>query len=212
MAIARTNRDEEIIETLTLRVHLASLEQIQRTWWGQSERSKKTARERLRSLERDGMIERRRVTIHPMLAMEKPEMVWTPGEAMPRLGPVAYRLQKRWTEPMKLSTVFIASRKAANEFGGFGGKFKHRTQLTHDIHVAELYLRLLEKDQSTRERWIGEEVLGRDLKGETVPDAILKNSDGLPELIIDFGGRYDTRRLRHFHEHCQKRELAYELW
>ena len=147
-----------------------------------------------------------------MLTLEKPVAVWRPGNEEPKFGPVAYRLQKRWTKPLKLTTVLLASRKAANRFGGFGGKFKHRTQLTHDVHLAEIYLGYLKADGSIAERWLGEEIAEKAKPADKLPDATLVNGDGTANLIVEFGGSYDRRRVEKFHRFCERKSLPYELW
>ncbi|QDV66095.1 hypothetical protein Mal65_52680 [Crateriforma conspicua] len=212
MRTALTKRDEDLLKTLTHRVHVATAEQIGRGWWGGCREPGRSALERVRTLQKMGLVECHRVNIHPLLRMEKPEACWSPGQPRPDFGAVAYRLRNRWTRSLKLTAVVIASKKAANTFAGFGGKFKHRTQLTHDTHVAELYLRRTAMDATVRERWVGEEILGRDTRGEKVPDALLTNGVGEADLVIDFGGSYDKRRVQQFHSYCEKNEVAYELW
>ncbi len=96
--VTLTNRDVDVLETLTLKVHLATLEQIFSGWWSNCSRGTKAARERLSKLEKDGWIERHRVNVHPMLTLAKPELTWVPGGPTPDFGPVSYRLKKRWTE------------------------------------------------------------------------------------------------------------------
>ncbi|MBC8356866.1 MAG: hypothetical protein H8E66_33255 [Planctomycetes bacterium] len=146
MPVVMTKRDEELLETLTLKVHLFTLLQAATAWWGTGPQAIRNARERLGKLSTAGLVERSQVNLFPMLSLNTPEVSWTPGGSMPQFGPIAYRFQKRWDAAMRLETVYIATRKAANQFGGFGGKFKHRTQLTHDVHVTEIYLRLNERD------------------------------------------------------------------
>lgn len=212
MRTALTDRDEDLLKTLTHRVHVATAEQIGRGWWSGCRKPEHAAHHRISTLQKMGLLERHRVNIHPLLQMEKPEASWSPGKPRPDLGAVAYRLRSRWTRSLELTTVVIASKKAANAFGGFGGKFKHRTQLTHDTHVTELYLRRVAMDATVRESWTGEEILGQDILGEKVPDALLRNNDGQADLVIDFGGSYDKRRVQQFHSYCEKIEVGYELW
>ena len=212
VSIVLTNRDKELIEALTLRVHLMTLDQAVENWWPPTSRAKTTAQSRFRKLESAGWLTRKRVNIHPMLPLKKPVVVWSPGDAEEDFGPVAYRLQKRWTQSLKLTTVLLASRKAANHFGGFGGKFKHRTQLTHDVHLAEVYLRYLRADGSIAKRWQGEEIAEKDDPADKLPDATIVDVDGVANLIVEFGGSYDRRRVEKFHRFCERKSLPYELW
>lgn len=128
MTISLTNRDVDLLETLTLKVHLATLEQMTKGWWMGSTRGEKAARERLSKLEKEGWVLRHRVNAHPMLPLLKPELTWQPGQCLPEFAPVSYRLKKRFRHPMELTTIYMAAPKAANHFGGCGG-FRHRTHM-----------------------------------------------------------------------------------
>jgi len=211
MGIATTKRDESIVETLALKVRLASLEQIAANWWQVSPRAIQTTRERLKKLEEAGLVERRRVNIHPLLNLSTPVVTWSLNEAEPNFGQVGYRLRSRWQKAMQLTTIYLATRMAANQCGGFGGKFKHRTQLTHDVHVAGIYFELLKTEPNVRQRWSGEELLEIE-PGEKCPDAMLLDANGEPEEIIEFGGKYGPRRVAEFHRFCELREIGYRLW
>ncbi len=210
MNVVITNRDEELLSTLSLKIHLASLEQIASAWWAEATAPDRQARERLRKLEADDWLLRKRVNIHPLLGLVSPVVRWSPLDAAPDFGAVAYQLQKRWTEKLELITVYIASRKTANHFGGFGGKFKHRNQLTHDLHLADVYFSMVYRDRSLATKWSGEEERFSD--GEKLPDAVLLDSKGRVTEVIEFGGRYDRRRVEAFHHYCEVRRFPYQLW
>lgn len=210
MILSLTKRDEAVLSTLSLKVHLASLSQIAAEWWGESSAPERAARARLRQLENAGWLLRKRVNIHPLLSLEEPILVWSPSKAEPNFGAVSYQLRKRWTMPLQLTTAFIASRKTANQYGGFGGKFKHRTQLTHDLHLAELYFAMIAEDAGVSKRWSGEEERASD--GEKLPDAVLLNESGEVDEVIEFGGQYDRRRVEEFHRYCKVKGFRYQLW
>jgi hypothetical protein len=210
MTLAITERDEELLATLSLKVHLASLGQIASAWWAKSRTPAKSARVRLRKLQESGWLEKQRVNIHPLLPLLQPLLTWAPSKAEPDFGAIAYRLQKRWTKALEPTTVYIASRKTAHRFGGFGGKFKHRTQLTHDLHLAAIYFAMLSEDSALAKRWSGEEERCSD--GEKLPDAVLIDADANVTEVIEFGGQYDRRRVEAFHRYCEIRCFQYQLW
>lgn len=211
MNVATTRRDENILETLTLKIRLATLEQISKRWWATSLRPKQATRARLRKLEDAGWLLRKRVNIHPLLSLHEPLQAWQPGNATPAFGKLAHRLRSRWKEPMQLTTVYVATKRAAHVFGGFGGGFKHRNQLTHDVHVSAIYFMLLHTEKNIEQRWSGEELLELGTE-EKRPDAMLFDSNGIPTEVIEFGGRYDARRIAAFHSFCQLRRIGYRLW
>ena len=153
------------------------------------------------------------VNVHPLLPLERPMFLWHPGEPRPPYQQLAWRMRCRWTEPLVCVPVLLASRKAANHWGGFGGRYRHRTQLTHDLHQAEIYLRLLATDPARASRWVGEELLDQLREGGKLPDAVIMADDGKsPEEIIEFGGAYDAVRIKSFHHFCEERSLRYQLW
>lgn len=204
-----THRDDEILDALTLRVRCLTLSQLAETWWRGSEPN---ARRRLRRLEADGLLERMRVNVHPLIAFSEPECAWHPRTPGPDFGAIAYRLQSRWRDAPTPTTIYIATKRAANQFGGFGGRLRHRTQVTHDLHLAGVFLHHRERAPDVVPRWLGEETYREDREGEKLPDAMIVDANGEPELVIEFGGSYDAARVQDFHEDCETRGLPYELW
>ena len=64
----------------------------------------------------------------------------------PAFGEYSWTLQKRWAEPAREVTLYLATRRAASIFGGRAdGKIKNPSQVTHDIHLGALYLKLAER-------------------------------------------------------------------
>jgi hypothetical protein len=210
MNLVITSRDDELLATLSLKVHLASLGQIASAWWAESTQPTKAAALRLRKLESGDWLLRDRVNIHPLLSLSEPIFSWEPSAAEPNFGAIAYQLQKRWTEALEPTTVYIASRKTAQHFGGFGGKFKHRTQLTHDLHLAAIYFAMLSENSALAKRWSGEEERSSD--GEKLPDAVLIDADANVTDVIEFGVSYGRRRVEAFHRFCEIRRFRYQLW
>lgn len=213
MPMFRTTRDEEIIETLVLKVRVLSLEQIAGTWWGGTDSPTVFAKRRLAELAQENLIESSRLLAEPELELDRPLVSWEHGAPAPDFDAVAYALQNRWTEPPQSTTVYVATTKSRNQYGGVGrGGVKYRLQATHDLHLAAVYLKLLAADRESAAAWVGEDLrpkAGFELKD---PDAVIEYEDGRPPLVIEFGGKYDARRLRDFHEHCEKLSLRYELW
>ncbi|MBU0716954.1 MAG: hypothetical protein KJ749_01790 [Planctomycetes bacterium] len=209
----RTSRDEQILETLVLRVRLLSLEQIAGAWWSDADSPAVFTRRRLSRLSEEGLLERSSLLAEPFLDLQAPLVAWEPGAPPPDYDAVAYSLQSRWTEPPTSTTVYVATTKARNQYGGAGrGGLRYRLQATHDLHVSAVYLRLLKADPESAAAWVGEDLrpkAGFRLKD---PDAVIEYDDGRPPLVIEFGGKYDARRIRDFHEHCEKFTLRYELW
>ena len=207
----RTPRDEAILRTLTHRVRMLSLEQIARTWWSDSDASRETARRRLRHLASAGLLERVEILTHPILALDGPLFFWTEGGEPPDSGALSYRLKVRWTESPEATSVYLATRRAANEFGGFGGPIKARYQATHDLHVSEVFLRLTEDHPEVESFWTAEEQLP-NRRNDFNPDAEIRDPTGATTLVVEFGGAYEVDRVEHIHASCEGRGVPYQIW
>lgn len=210
-------RDEQILRSLVFRVKMLSLEQVAGYWWKDAVRPTAFATRRLDQLCRAKLLDRRRVMAHPMLELAAPVSTWTPGEPDPtpeEYEAVSYRLQARWEAggPPEPTVVYLAHRRAVAQLGGAGGKLPPVGQETHDLHVSALYMRLIGRGYAAGSRWLGEEILRPTRKQEKLPDAVLVDDDGKPNLIIEFGGRYKPERVRAFHEDARERQMRYELW
>lgn len=213
-----TARDEELLQTLMGRVRLLTLELAAHLW----RTSKVYASRRLTQLESAALIARTRVLAHPMLELEAPVATWSPGHPAPEFGAVSYRLQARWTRSVRPTEVIFASARAMQILGpllgGAGGKLDYPLQVTHDMHVARIYVGLRDRDPEEARMWQGEELLRRERKkgkGKVCDAALVEVRPGGKERLvraIEFGGSYRPDRVRAFHRVMENRRLAYELW
>lgn len=209
-----TRRDRDIVETLAAKVRMLSLAQVARGWWGghASPRREERARARLRVLRRAGLLDEHRVNAHPPPEPRGPVFRWSPGGRDPDAEAVAKRLQDRWTEAARPTTVFVASPLAANLFGCSGGGLPELTHRDHDLLLGEVFVRYLTTEPEAARRWVGE--AARPKAGHRVkdPDAFLTDEVGNTLRVVESGGKYDARRVVALHEHCAENHLAYELW
>jgi len=207
-----TERDSEILAVLTAKVRIVSDEQMGRRWWADSVKPTEAAR---RSLKRNidaGLLDTGQGMAHPMLALMSPVATWSPGSVQPDPERTSYLLQSRWTEAPRNVRWYSATRRAGALAGGFGGRGPRASELTHDLHLAELYLRLERQHPAQAASWAHEATLytlgmGRN---QRLPDAMVR--DGKNWRVIEFGGAYPSEKVQAFHEFCAERELAYEIW
>lgn len=207
-------RDTEIVRTLCLNVRLISVSQAAETWWEPTEAGQGNARRRLRRLAESGLVALTTVIAHPVSALLAPVVSWSPGDPEPNCGAVAWQLQRRWRDPVRSTTTYLATRRAASLFGGrANGKLKHRYQATHDLGVTAIYLQLKRTRPDLAEHWIGEDLLAPYRRKQKLPDAVVADHPGTtPSLVLEFGGAYDKQRVKDFHHDCERRALAYEIW
>jgi hypothetical protein len=212
-----TGREQELVQALAACIRMVTLPQVHRTWWPATAAGERNCRRRLARLCAAGLLARGRVLAHPILSFEGgPLFRWQPGEPAPdahRLHRLSYQLQSRWTEALRPTTVYLATRRAAALFGGVAdGKVRNSCQATHDLHVSEIYLHLKRTDPVLAACWVGEDILAPSRRGQKLPDAILCDPSGRPLLVMECGGAYPFERVMAFHLDQEARSLAYELY
>lgn len=215
MSVQLTPRDETVIWTLTRKVRVLTLEQAARTWWPASPHPPEAATASLMRLEREGLVRLVSIMAHPEIELNAPAFRWEPGGSEPHFGSIAYQLRARWKLPPVSTKVVAATKEAVRRFGGFiGDRLPRAAESTHDIHLTQVYLQILENDPSAAKRWVCEHELYSEGRGrhERLPDAVIRPRHRGAEqtLVIEFAGRYAKRKLQEFH--AEMNPYPYELW
>src|SRR5690606_20827003 len=121
-----TVRDEALLDALSRRVRLFSIEQIARRWWAATREPVAAAGRRLRELERAGWITRLRVQARPVPVLLGPLVVWQPGRETPSFSKAARELRGRWTGPTRGVAATVLGPNGARHFGvSRGGRLKY---------------------------------------------------------------------------------------
>lgn len=213
--ISITQRDDEILDALTLRVRLLSLDQVTRTWWSGMTYGKKAALRRLRQLGDAGKLLVFDLPAHPEIHLAQPVCRWKPRQPAPAFDSVSYKLSSRWTEPPIRHRAVIASKATGRHYGGWGGRFPRGTERTHDLHMATVFLVKLKCRDFSTPNWLSEEKIrerrARKRSGKLghLPDAVIARPK---RLAVEFGGAYSPDKLRSFHAYCEEVGLPYEIW
>lgn len=207
--VALTDRDRELLETLSRRVRALSADQIARTWWSGARRS---ALARMRVLESAGYVRSRDALVHPELRLSAPMVSWRPPEPTPPFGIVAHRLRTRWTREAEPEIIFVIEERVATTFGGSPAPPLRTDELTHDLHLAGVYLHYREHAPDMAPTWVGERVIRktRTAYAGPVPDAVI--GSGTSMRYVEFAGAYTKERLLTFHTFCKAQNRPYELW
>lgn len=213
MGLRFTQRDQEILRALTLSVRLFSYDQARGHWWPDDETGA-LARRRFRQLAENGWLSRAAVMSRPLPKLEQPIRRWSPGLARPDFGADAWQAQNRWTGAAQKVSVIVAADKASLTWTGKKARgIRQGFQLTHDLGMAEVFLRFRGNRPELAARWQGEERLASRRRGKKLPDAVIVGeTDWPPELVIEFAGAYGKDRLQKFHTFCEREAIAYELW
>ena len=223
MSILLTERDTDILEVLTHKVRTLSVGQVSRTWW-KGAGSTAVAKSRLRMLFRDDLINLESAPAHPEIVLTACIVSWEVDGATPDWNAVSYQLQSRWREHPVLTGCVSATKKAAAQFGGYGGRPSRAVERTHDLHMAQVFLHFRANRPDLACSWISEDQIKYERKvmrpedrrthasnaRGKLPDAILRLSSGV--RAIEFGGAYGKDKLQAFHSYCKEHSFPYEIW
>jgi len=87
-----------------------------------------------------------------------------------------------------------------------------KTQISHDLHVASVWLSKFLHEPNQAADWRGEDTYAAERKGEKLPDAMCF-ADGMPYLVVESAGiSYTAERIESFVNDCRVRKLEWELW
>ena len=205
--------EQEIVTALARAVRGFSLEQITRTWWSASHHGRRRARQAMRRLAEAGWLEWHDVLARPICELHKPVISWTHGHEAPPWDDVARILHRRAQASASVMSVVTASQRARNLFSNaHGGRPLKLTQVTHDLHVAEVFLRYRASGLNVSQRWVGEDNLPAHWPIRQRPDALLLENNGRPFRAVEYGGDYSPQRLENLHAGLAYLGLSYEIW
>ena len=213
MTARLTERDEEILRTLTLSVRCLTAPIAATYFWHGTGDRIEQARRRLNALEKDGWLNSAVRSAKTLPHLTTPLIVWNPGDELPNVGKLSYQLKHRFSSSASLRRIFIATEKAANRYGGIGARWPRNSETSHDLGLAQVYLELKSVRFDVKTQWISEGSLAaRGMRsGQKLPDAIVRHRDG-HETVIEFGGEYSKAKLTEFHLYCAAKTLRYEIW
>lgn len=206
-----TARDLDIVETLTRRVRLLSIDQIARIWWSRAG-SLRVIRRRLRRLAAAGLIHRTIANVHPPLDVSRPLAQWKPGVDEPDSRHVSLQAKNRWQSASTPHELFFATKLAANLYGSTAGALPELNHRDHDLLLGQVYAVYRTTRPEEAQWWVGHDTLPKAGYRIKNPDAFLVDSNGEATCIIESAGRCDSRQVESFHDHCVQCGLPYELW
>lgn len=206
-----TDRDRDILDALALRVRVLAVEQIAAEWFARTADPVKNARRRAHELAQSGCVECFTASVRPPLELAEPLVRWKPRDPAPDLRRLSGRLLKRWTAPVAPTLLVVATRAAGRWLGGAGGRRPRRSEGSHDLTVAAVYLNWRRRAPEAAE-WLSEARLRTLGFGDQtrLPDAMVQL--GGARTVIEIGGAYSTEKLTEFHEFCWHEGLPYEIW
>lgn len=208
-----TPRDHAILDALTQRVKVLSVEQVRRTWW--TGHAVATAAARLRYLTAGGWVEEVRLVASAAdFEVDEALAVHQPHEREPDWRNLLPITRSRWRTTLRAVRGFVATPLAARTFGGFA-RSPRPSEATHDLFLASVYLARVSRDPDAGDRWSGEGKLATEIRAGcgVVADALVTRDGGGASTAVEVvGASYSEEKLRAFHEACERRGWSYELW
>lgn len=201
----------DLIESLTCRIRVLSLNQIQQGWRQQLGPAKAVL-ETIELLVKAGLLQGDVWTVQASPINGRPICHWSQGNETPDLIPVHQVIQERWNHPRMPTPVVAATHRAARLFGSSTGGLPPANHRNHDLLLSEVYLRYRDALANTGVIWVGEDAMVLAERGIKNPDAFLVNKEGEVVRVIESAGKYSISQLESFHKHCESEQLAYELW
>lgn len=211
MTIALTDRDLDLLETLTLRVRMLTLKQAGQLGWSDN-RNLKPVRRRLLQMSKGGLIELHVINAHPELPVKRPLAAWRPGDEEPDAGLLSRSARTRWSVAARPTEVCVAGPLAACLFGSSARGLPAVEHRDHDLRLAAVYVHYRKCQPESASLWVGEHALPKAGYRIKDPDAFLRDSHGGVLRVIESAGHYSRGQFASFHQHCFEHDLPYELW
>jgi hypothetical protein len=209
--ITLTERDHDLLETLTLHVRLLTVRHCAWLGWPDAKGLSQVQR-RLQRLAAAGLVELHRINAHPLPDRPTPLFTWEPGASDPDPAELSRRTRERWSQPAQPTEVCVASPLAAGLLGSTARGLPPLEHRDHDLCMAGVYVHYRRQLPKLAAMWIGEHALPKAGYRIKDPDAFLRNEQGKLLRVIESAGRYGPRQFESFHQYCDARNLPYELW
>lgn len=203
--------EEQILRALANDVRVLSLTQVARTWWSDTKWGRSRAKAAMTELDASNWLQIHRSLARPVVELHQPLLSWSPQDETPDFWELSRTLHRRAAKAASMTSFVFASARTVAMFGRGRAPSVKLTQMTHDLHVAEVYLWYRTNGHSAR-NWISEDRLPRDWPLRARPDATLTNDEGEFHRAVEYGGDYPPSRLEELHEGLSSIHLKYEIW
>jgi len=200
-------RDFEITHRLShyYRITTASIEA------GQCRVNKTTMRRRMKRLADGKWLCPLTVWCSNVAPITAPLFKWELGDPEPDFGAISYQARIRWdNNPVRKTTVYVASNKTLALFGLPGRPHVKRHQATHDLGCNRMYW--YAKQTWPQYEFVGEDLFAPRGHGVGVEDAQVCDGNRVV-YVLEHAGAYRYDRVKHLHHHVAiERELPYFLF
>ena len=106
----------------------------------------------------------------------------------------------------------MATEKAANLMGSTACGLPRPEQWNHDLHLSQVFVMYRRRRSKLARIWVGEHSLPKAGYRIKDPDAFLVDRHGTIHRVVESAGKYNSKQVESFHNHCVNHDLPYELW
>ena len=206
--------EEEILISLAWHVRVLSVEQLARTWWSGLATGKRLASNFVKARSETGWLQVREVLSRKPTSLAEPLETWHLKAPVPDFAELSRLLHRRARTPARKFRVVMASRKCRELFGVVGAAHCPKlTQLTHELFVAEVFLRYLQNGLNVYSgEWVSEDHFPSPWPIRVRPDRLIRDPEGNIIRAIEYGGAYGVRRLSSLYGALKGISLPCEGW
>ena len=208
----QNKRREQILTGMTWKYSVVTSRQIADTYFATCKDSLRQAERFLEGMIRTGFIAKRTVMAHLLTAPNVPLFSWEIGQSPFDANAVKNVIDNRWVIELVPTTIYSATRKAVNAFGGQLAKSIQTLHICHDLYCASVYLSKEEFFPEEAADWLSERVYESHLSEHEKPGDARLRSQGEDYRLIEILGRYTLEHIQAIHPYCESRNLPYELW
>lgn len=206
-----TERDLDVIETLSCRIPFLPVSKAVRIWWPSCS-SGRTAQRRLKQLIKANWLRLHTVNLPPLPASLLPLFAWSPGMKAPDARQIAERSVARKRYAARPTAVLTASPAAAATMGRVSNGSPAPEQRQRGAHLAEVYLLYCQNKPELARFWTYGGILPTSGSRQRTVDVVLRGSRSELLGVIHVAGRWRSAQVERFHDDCRQSDLPYELW
>ena len=206
--------EHELLDVLANHVRFLAVAQLARASFSGQRLSGRRAAHTALTLADSGWLRLAKVFARPLQSLSQPLCQWRHAEPVPDFAVLSRRLHRRASLSAALTTIVTATAKTCTLFGATRSSAAciKLTQTTHDLQVAEVFLRYVARGFPRGVHWVGEDVLPETWPIRQRPDALLVDDAGQYVRAVEYGGDYSEERLIDLHLGLSSIPLTYEIW
>lgn len=206
--------EHKLLDVLANHVRFLAVGQLARASFAGQRLSGRRAAHAALTLADSGWLRLAKVLARPLQHLHQPLCQWRHTEPVPDFVVLSRRLHQRASLSAALTTIASATAKTCMLFGATRSSAARvkLTQTTHDLQVAEVFLRYVARGFAPGMHWVGEDNLPDTWPIRQRPDALLVDDAGQYVRAVEYGGDYSEERLIDLHRGLSTIPLSYEIW